>query len=709
MEEKLVEAILKVVPLEAWSKYLGISIEWLTLVFLISLGLIALGLYRGSKKLLEHRKNLNAAKDLKPQFDYQMLQQATRIYIPTKYQNASPARQDEPGFTHQYVATNSMIPFFLKKAFNEKTDGERFYLILADSGMGKTTFMINLYLAYHSFFNHRKYQMRLLRFSHPDTLDEIKAISKDAAKNTILLLDALDEDPNIVSKDPGISDAQAFQNRVDVIIEATRNFCEVVMTCRTQYFPGQEDDPYELKVKRPDEKGYYRLNKLYVSPFTDQEVKQYLNKKYGYLPFWNRRKKERALQIVNKSRHLVMRPMMLSYIDLLVGSERDFNTDYDIYETLVEQWLIREGEKRRNTAERETFINNLRQVSQQTAMEIWETWQLEQRLYLTKTEAVAIAKKNNIELKPEEVTGQSLLTCDGAGNWKFAHKSVLEFFLAKQAIDNFGLSEVDFSGMDMAKHFFEEKTPINLVFVEVRGGTYIMGSPEEGTMHKVTLNSFGIGKYPVTQEEYTKISGKPNPSRFKSNKNPVERVSWFDAVEYCNLLNKMHNYPATYDKQGNLLDSSGKITNDTQKVIGFRLPTEAEWEYAARGGRRSKNYTFSGSNILKEVAWYKENASSKTHPVGTLKPNELELFDMSGNVWEWCQDWYDEKYYDACKVEGIVVNPLGPKKGLYRVNRGGSYYSPSRFCHVCYRDEDSFLRRDDLLGFRVVLSLQSKS
>ncbi|MFM9948928.1 MAG: SUMF1/EgtB/PvdO family nonheme iron enzyme [Saprospiraceae bacterium] len=705
MEETLVEAILKVVPLEAWSKYLGISKDWLTVVFLISLGLIIWGLYRGSKKLLELRKNLKAAKDLKPQFDYQMLQQATRIYIPTKYQNASPARQDEPGFTHQYVATNSMIPFFLKKAFNEKTDGERFYLILADSGMGKTTFMINLYLAYHSFFNRRKYQMRLLRFSHPDTLDEIKAISKDAAKNTILLLDALDEDPNIVSKDPGISDAQAFQNRVDVIIEATRNFCEVVMTCRTQYFPGQEDDPYELKVKRPDEKGYYRLNKLYVSPFTDLEVKQYLNKKYGYLPIWNRWKKERALQIVNKSRHLVMRPMMLSYIDLLVRSERNFKTDYDIYETLVEQWLIREGEKRRNTADRDAFINSLRQVSQQTAMEIWEIWQREQRLYLTKTEAVAIAEKNNIELKPEEVTGQSLLTCDGTGNWKFAHKSVLEFFLAKEWIENSKFRDFDFAAMDMAEHFIEEKLIVPEGFVIVWGGAYTMGSEEEGVPHEVKVNTFMIGKYPVTQEEYTKTSCKPNPSHFEGNKNPVEQVNWMDAIEYCNLLSKKNGIPVAYNEQGNLLDASGKVTKDVLEVRGLRLPTEAEWEYAARGGRESKGYQYIGSNDLKEVAWYRENSDGKTHPVGVLKPNELILYDLSGNVWEWCQDWYDEKYYEFCKKNGVAVNPLGPYMGIIRVFRGGGWYAYPQYCRVAFRYGGREELRYSALGFRLALSV----
>lgn len=258
MIEKLIEIIQLLI--ERWGGNKDLS-----LIFAVSvIALIGWGVF-GVKHFITRWKNQQAAKNLYPQFDDQAIQQATRIYIPTYYQNASPARQDEPGFTHQYVSRSPLIPFFIRNAFNEKVDGERFYLILADSGMGKTTFMLNLYLRYHSVFNrYRKYRMRLFRFSHPDTLQEIKAISKEESKNTILLLDALDEDPNIVSNDHDLTDAQAFQRRVDEIIEATRNFCEVVMTCRTQYFPGQENDPYELKVKRSDEKGFYTLNKLYL-------------------------------------------------------------------------------------------------------------------------------------------------------------------------------------------------------------------------------------------------------------------------------------------------------------------------------------------------------------------------------------------------------------------------------------------------------------
>lgn len=188
----------------------------------------------------------------------------------------------------------------------------------------------------------------------------------------------------------------------------------------------------------------------------------------------------------------------------------------------------------------------------------------------------------------------------------------------------------------------------NMVYVE--GGTFTMGAtPEQGSdasygekpTHQVTLSSFSIGKYEVTQEEWQAVMGS-NPSQFKGAKRPVEIVSWNDCQEFIRKLNQM----------------TGKH---------FRLPTEAEWEYAARGGKRSNGYKYAGSNSLGNVAWYRDNSGSKTHPVGQKSPNELGLYDMSGNVWEWCQDWYGSYSSNAQR------NPAGATSGSNRVNRGGSW------------------------------------
>ena len=216
--------------------------------------------------------------------------------------------------------------------------------------------------------------------------------------------------------------------------------------------------------------------------------------------------------------------------------------------------------------------------------------------------------------------------------------------------------------------------------VPVEGGTFKMGAtPEQGSdtysnekpVHQVTLNDFYISKYEVTQELWQAVMGN-NPSNFKNNpQNPVENVSWNDCQEFIKKLNKM-----------------------TDKT--FRLPTEAEWEFAARGGNKSKGYKYSGSNTLDYVAWYEDNSGKMTHPVGLKSPNELGLYDMSGNVCEWCQDWYGD--YSS----GSQTNPLG-SSGSYRVNRGGSWFNSARYCRVSLRDYGTPAPSITHLGLRLAL------
>ncbi len=221
---------------------------------------------------------------------------------------------------------------------------------------------------------------------------------------------------------------------------------------------------------------------------------------------------------------------------------------------------------------------------------------------------------------------------------------------------------------------------VTFTMVAVEGGTFTMGATaEQGNdagraekpAHKVTLSNYYIGQTEVTQALWQAVMGS-NPSRITGNlQRPVELVSWDDCKEFITKLNRLTG-------------------------ANFRLPTEAEWEYAARGGNKSRGYKYSGSNSLDAVAWYDGNNGGTMHPVGTKSPNELGLYDMSGNVWEWCQDWYDN--YSS----GSQYNPTGPTSGSSRVFRGGSEFDAGH-CRVSFRDGYSPSHQINLLGFRLAL------
>jgi formylglycine-generating enzyme required for sulfatase activity len=240
---------------------------------------------------------------------------------------------------------------------------------------------------------------------------------------------------------------------------------------------------------------------------------------------------------------------------------------------------------------------------------------------------------------------------------------------------------------------------LDIQMVLVRGGTFTMGcTSEQGSdcsdwekpAHSVSLNDFYIGKYEVSQQQWSEVMGA-NPSYFKGDKLPVEKVNWNDVQEFIRALNA----------------KTGK---------NYRLPTEAEWEYAAREGSQSKGYRYSGGNSAGEVAWYYENSGNsalkdsewnmddlgkyncRPHPVGSKKANALGIYDMSGNVWEWCSDWYGA--YPA----SAQTDPAGASAGANRVYRGGSWSDLAQNMRVSLRFNISPDYRNDFLGFRLARS-----
>jgi formylglycine-generating enzyme required for sulfatase activity len=226
----------------------------------------------------------------------------------------------------------------------------------------------------------------------------------------------------------------------------------------------------------------------------------------------------------------------------------------------------------------------------------------------------------------------------------------------------------------------ESADSIGMEFKLIPAGTFTMG--EKNKARDVTLTKpFKMGVHEVTQAQYEQVM-KNNPSSFKGAENPVEQVSWEDAVEFCRKLSELSAEKAA----GNV----------------YRLPTEAQWEYACRAGTTTQFSFGDDESDLGDYAWYRENSASKAHPVGGKQPNAWGLYDMHGNVWEWCQDWYDD--YPS----GAVTDPTGPASGSYRVYRGGSWRRTAGSCRSASRGRHFPSSRYFISGFRVSLSPSGK-
>ena len=413
--------------------------------------------------------NKNVGESFRPAevYDY------TRYYVPTRYQNVPPSEDDEPGRNYIASAKEKLMPIFLNKVFNAKKDSEKYYLILADSGMGKTTFLINLIIKYKNKlqfpWSFPKYEIKLIALGSHNWEEIIAEIPQKG--NTILLLDAFDEDTQ--------ADID-YASRLSLLLNITTQFKTIILTCRSQFFPSEKEEPFNTGYFTYGERGEYKFQKVHLSTFDNSTVRKYLLKRYNVLNPFSLIKYIKANKIVRKCNSLIVRPMLLSYIDELLNSKKEYFYSYQIYEDLINKWVVRESNK--------TGIIKKYKSAEQYQKKLYEFLKA-LALVLSKKEGNRIYKDEKFEvngfllseyekeylLTEREVKSKSLLNRTSDGYYKFSHKSILEFFLAKHLIENKNNEKhFDLNKFDEAHKFYHQM----IIQLTIKGydGNYTLGN-----------------------------------------------------------------------------------------------------------------------------------------------------------------------------------------------------------------------------------------
>lgn len=449
--------------LQTYAAKWGISEGFLNVLALLTIVVVALGiilpvfstLWKGFKMLILWRNQSILNKDLSPFYTSLDVEKATRYYVPTNYQNVSPSEDNEP--SRKYIATPKapLIPLFLKEAFPIGKNYNKYYLILADTGMGKTTFLINLYISYKNqwnLFGTPKYDIKLFPLGSSETFTAIKKIEKP--ENTILLLDAFDEDVKALHN---------YNERMKELLAIVKDFREIVITCRTQFFPSEEEEPHKTGYFTFGEHGQYQFQKLYVSVFQDADIKKYLGKRF---PIYQWKKRKQAWQITKKSPNLVMRPMLLSHIQDLLDEQREYEFSFEVYDKMIEKWIDREARKpgiQQKYGSIYAYKQLLNAFSQKLAVDMYANRKDRNGYFIGKEEgygqeiAEMIEESTEPRMDESERRSRSLLNRNAEGKYKFAHKSIMEYFLTQELMSNpLFYTSFDFEGMEATSLFFNE-------------------------------------------------------------------------------------------------------------------------------------------------------------------------------------------------------------------------------------------------------------
>ena len=372
-------------------------------------------------------------------------------YVPTQCQGTPPHNFDEPDEAVTSAPKQELVKFFIDEVFTKDNTNRRLYCIFAGSGMGKTTFSVQLFVEYIHRYKESTlpYDIYLRDLGDAKVIEQIKSLSDeigDKAHRSILILDALDE--NLQASE----DFEAFRTKLEEVIAP---FKFVVITCRSQFFPNEDEMPEYSNIRiNTTDKNLLSYNKIYICPFSPSDITLYISKKYKGWGSKNRQLRKQAIAIIEKCKHLMARPVLLSYIDDLIDENRNYTTESDIYETLIKRWLKREVGNIPDTAVRMDRYNELVAFSQKLAERMYQNWRETGDFRLDGQTMNDFCQKNHFDKIHYQFRRRSLINHDAAGAFKFSHKSFLEYFLAQHYFEN---PDFDFSfeGMDMAELFYK--------------------------------------------------------------------------------------------------------------------------------------------------------------------------------------------------------------------------------------------------------------
>ena len=374
-----------------------------------------------------------------------------RCYVPTQCQGTPPHNFDEPDEAVTSVPKQELVKFFINEVFTENNTNRFLYCIFAGSGMGKTTFTVQLFIEYICKYKESTlpFEIYVRDLGDAKVIEDIRSLSDNIgsdAHRSILLLDALDEN---------LHASENFDDFREKLEEVIAPFKFVVITCRSQFFPNEHEIPEYSNIRvNKSEKNLLAYNKIYICPFSSNDITLYINKKYKG---WSKKKRKIRKQvntIVGKCKHLVARPVLLSYIDDLIDENREYTTESDIYEALIKKWLEREVNNIPDTAMRNERYAELVSFSRNLATRMYQNWRETGDFRLEASLMDDFCAKNGFDKKRYQFRRRSLINHDAVGAFKFSHKSFWEYFLAQHYFEN---PDFDFSfeGMDMAELFYK--------------------------------------------------------------------------------------------------------------------------------------------------------------------------------------------------------------------------------------------------------------